>query len=36
MNGLKENNIELDRKVLAHVAMHDPGAFKELVQQVSK
>jgi large subunit ribosomal protein L20 len=36
MNGLKENNIELDRKVLAHVAMHDPDAFKELVQQVSK
>lgn len=36
MNGLKENNIELDRKLLAHVAMHDPDAFKELVQQVSK
>jgi large subunit ribosomal protein L20 len=36
MNGLKENTIELDRKVLAHLAMHDPDAFKELVQQVSK
>lgn len=36
MHGLKENSIELDRKVLAHLAMHDPVAFKEIVQQVSQ
>jgi large subunit ribosomal protein L20 len=36
MHGLKENSIELDRKVLAHLAMHDPAAFKEIVQQVSQ
>lgn len=36
MHGLKENNIELNRKVLAHLAMHDSDAFKELVSQVSK
>jgi len=36
MNGLKEKSIELDRKVLAHIAMHDPAAFKEIVQQVSQ
>lgn len=36
MHGLKENSIELDRKVLAHLAMHDPAAFKEIVQQVGK
>ena len=36
MHGLKEKSIELDRKVLAHLAMHDPAAFKEIVQLVSK
>jgi large subunit ribosomal protein L20 len=36
MHGLNENNIELNRKVLAHIAMHDSDAFKELVNQVSK
>lgn len=36
MHQLKENDIELNRKTLAHLAMHEPDAFKELVQQVSK
>jgi large subunit ribosomal protein L20 len=36
MHGLTEKSIELDRKVLAHLAMHDPEAFKEIVQQVSQ
>jgi large subunit ribosomal protein L20 len=35
MHQLKENDIELNRKALAHLAMHEPDAFKELVQQVS-
>lgn len=35
MHGLKEKNIVLDRKSLAHLAMHEPKAFEELVQQVS-
>jgi large subunit ribosomal protein L20 len=26
MSGLKENNINLDRKVLAHLAVHEPEA----------
>jgi large subunit ribosomal protein L20 len=35
INGLKIKSIDLDRKSLAHLAMHEPNAFKELVQQVS-
>jgi large subunit ribosomal protein L20 len=35
INGLKEKSIDLDRKSLAHLAMHEPNAFKELVQQVN-
>ena len=35
IHGLKENNIEMDRKLLAHLAMHEPQAFETLVQQVS-
>jgi large subunit ribosomal protein L20 len=30
MAGLKRANIELDRKVLADVAMHDPDAFAKV------
>ncbi len=36
MHGLKENQIELDRKALAHLAMHEPEAFKVLVEQVTQ
>jgi large subunit ribosomal protein L20 len=32
---LKEKNIDLDRKALAHLAMHEPQAFEALVQQVT-
>ncbi|MEL6822365.1 MAG: 50S ribosomal protein L20 [Calditrichota bacterium] len=35
MNELKKNNVELNRKALAHLAMHEPTAFKALVEQVA-
>ena len=31
---LKEKNIELDRKSLAHLALHEPDSFKKLVETV--
>jgi large subunit ribosomal protein L20 len=34
MHGLKESGIELDRKVLADMAIHDPKAFAQLVETV--
>lgn len=34
INQLKKNNIELNRKVLADLAMNHPEAFKELVTKV--
>ena len=34
MHGLKEAGIELDRKVLADIAVHDPQAFAQLVDAV--
>ncbi len=33
MNGLKKANIELDRKVLADIAVHDSDAFAALAAQ---
>ena len=33
MNGLNKAGIELDRKVLADIAVHEPDAFKSLVEQ---
>ncbi len=33
MNGLKEAGVELDRKVLADLAVHEPDAFAALVKQ---
>jgi large subunit ribosomal protein L20 len=33
INGLKKSGIELDRKILADLAVHDPGAFKNLAEQ---
>lgn len=33
---LKQHKIELNRKVLADLAMHHPNAFKQLVQEISK
>ena len=32
---LKEKNITLNRKVLAHLAMHHPTTFQKLIEQVS-
>jgi large subunit ribosomal protein L20 len=34
MAGLKAKNIDLDRKTLAHLALHEPEAFKTLVESV--
>lgn len=31
MNGLAKAGVELDRKILADLAVHDPAAFKALV-----
>ena len=36
INGLKHAGIELDRKVLADLAVHEPDAFKDLVEQAEK
>ncbi|MBI1248895.1 50S ribosomal protein L20 [bacterium] len=32
--GLKKANINLDRKVLSEMAIHDPGAFDAVAEQV--
>lgn len=32
MHGLKVANIDLNRKVLSEIAIHDPNGFKELVE----
>ena len=34
MNGLKKAAIDIDRKVLADIAVHDKPAFAEIVEQV--
>jgi large subunit ribosomal protein L20 len=36
MSGLKENNINLDRKALAHLAVHEPEAFKVVVEHADR
>lgn len=36
MHQLKENNIELNRKVLADLAMNHPDSFKSIVDSVKK
>ena len=36
INGLKKSGIELDRKILADIAVHDPVAFKSLAEQASE
>ena len=33
MNGLSRAGIELDRRVLSELAIHDPAAFKALAEQ---
>ncbi len=32
INGLQRAGIEVDRKILADLAVHDPGAFSQLAQ----
>ena len=34
MNGLKNNGIEINRKMLAEIAVSDPAAFSSLVERV--
>jgi large subunit ribosomal protein L20 len=34
MDGLKKKQIELDRKTLAELAVHDPAAFSEIAAMV--
>ena len=34
MNGIKKAGIEIDRKVLADIAVHDKAAFAGIVEQV--
>lgn len=34
MNGLKQKGIEINRKMLSEIAISNPEAFKELVDQV--
>ncbi|MGH9589363.1 MAG: 50S ribosomal protein L20 [Terracidiphilus sp.] len=33
MNGLKKAGVELDRKILADIAVHDAEGFTRLVEQ---
>lgn len=35
MNGLKKSGLELDRKVLADIAVHDEKAFAEIAKQAA-
>ncbi len=35
MHGLKQNEIEIDRKMLADMAVNDPGAFAQVVEKAS-
>ncbi len=32
ISGLKKANVDLNRKVLAHMAVHEEGAFEQLVE----
>ena len=34
ISGIKQNNIELNRKTLAYMAVHDPDGFAEIVNSV--
>lgn len=36
MDALKKSGIEMDRKVLADIAVNDPAGFAQLVKQVQK
>jgi large subunit ribosomal protein L20 len=36
IHGLKEENIQMNRKVLSELAMNEPYSFKALVDQVKR
>ena len=36
MNGIKKAGIEVDRKIMADMAMSDPASFKALVEKAQK
>jgi large subunit ribosomal protein L20 len=36
INGLKKANVELDRKVLAELAISDPAAFSQIASQAAQ
>ncbi len=36
MHGMKENGIDLNRKMLSEIAIHDPEAFKVIVKTAVK
>ncbi|MDR1300183.1 MAG: 50S ribosomal protein L20 [Candidatus Nomurabacteria bacterium] len=36
INGMKAKNIELDRKILAELAVNEPDTFTEIVKQATK
>jgi large subunit ribosomal protein L20 len=36
MSGLKQAGIDLDRKILADMAVRDPAAFKNVVDQIQR
>ena len=36
MNGLKKNKVEINRKMLAELAINNPNEFKALVKEVCK
>ena len=36
IHGMQQNDIQLNRKVLAHLAMHDPKTFATIVAEAAK
>jgi large subunit ribosomal protein L20 len=36
MNGLKKNNVNIDRKILAELAVNEPAAFESLIKTATK
>lgn len=36
MHLLKKNQIQIDRKILAHIAVSDPGTFQQIIESVKK
>ncbi len=36
IKALKDNKIELDRKILAHLAEHEPQAFETIIKTITK